>query len=112
MLFVGLFSCSLMTLTIKVSTMMVLGGFLGIVAVITGIIYGFKFYLTKKTAVILAQKQDIKAQSSTLRKYKDVGIFQHTGLMYTGGIATALLVVFLSLNWTTSETEEIGRAHV
>ena len=107
MLFVGLFSAGFLTLSSKFSTSFVLSVFLGIVAVIAGAVYGYKFYLNKKTAELLQQKQDTSTQSALVRKYKQVGIFQHTGTVYTGGMATALLVVFLELTWTTSETEEI-----
>jgi hypothetical protein len=106
MQFMGLFSAA-MTLSIQVPTIGAVGGFLAITAVITGGIYLFKYFLNKKTEQLLQQKKDLSKQSSTLRKYDQVGIFQYTGTIYTGGFATALLICFLAINWTTSETEKV-----
>jgi len=106
MLFMGLFSAPL-TLSIQVPTIGAGLGFLGITLVIIGGIYLFKFFLNQKTEKLLQSKSDISKQSSTVRKYEEVGIFQYSGTIYTGGFATALLVCFLAINWTTSETEKI-----
>jgi protein TonB len=106
MLFMGLFSAAL-TLSIQVPTTGAVGGFLAITAVITGGIYLFKYVLNRQTAKLLQQKSDTSKKSSTLRKYDEVGIFKYSGTIYTGGFATALLICFLAINWTTSETEKV-----
>lgn len=85
-----------------------LGGyFLGIVAVIFLLIYGFRYVLKQRF------DQDLKAKhaggfSSPLKgraKYPDVDSFSNTGVFFRFGLAVALAITLLAMSWTQYETE-------
>ena len=70
-----------------------------IVALLAALINGYKFYLNKKSQELIQSKGNTK-QSSTLRKYDEVQVFEHSKSVLLGGLVTSLLVIYLTINWT------------
>jgi len=84
-----------------------LGGyFLGIVAVIFVLIYGYRYILKQRFNHDLKEKH-AGGFSSPLKgraKYPDVDSFRSTGVFFKLGLAVALALTLLAMSWTQYET--------
>ena len=64
-------------------------------------VFAWKAMLNRKSEGLSAKHKDTAAGKSAMtRKYPGIRIFSNVGAVTAGGLATAVLVIFLMVNWT------------
>ncbi|MCB9285535.1 MAG: energy transducer TonB [Lewinellaceae bacterium] len=80
--------------------------FLGIVALVLGLIYGIRASFAGKSSQSLSKKYEKGAEKSVLdvrNKYPDVDVFQLSSTFFNVGLMLAIGLTVLAFSWTTYE---------